>query len=157
MPYIKANYLDTGSCCEAFVKGIELLEQSSIKASSACFKAAFESVAETHPLFSRYKSYYGFSLILSGEEAAIDLCRSAVKCQPSDGDVCMNLARAEFFLANRVNALSAVDSGLSFSAEHPGLQKLKVKIGVRRKKPLPFLSRDNPVSVALGKKMRKHA
>ena len=155
MSYIKANYLDTDQCCEEFVKGIKLLEQSSIKESAAYFKHAFESVTESDQLFSKYKSYYGFSRLLNGDERAIDLCRSAVRQQPLDGDICMNLARAEFFLANRMRALSAVRSGLHFSAEHIGLQKLKVRIGVRSRNPLPFLPRDNPISIVIGKKMRK--
>jgi len=153
--YIKAVYLNLNQCCEDFIKGTELLEQSLVKEAQAFFQRASESVSENHHLFLKYQSYYGFSCLLNGERGAIDICRNAVKAQPSDGDICMNLARAEIFLENRKGALSVIKTGLRFSQEHIGLQALSLKLGVRKRKPLPFISRNNPVSAALGKRMRK--
>jgi len=153
--YIKAVYLNLNQCCDDFIKGAELLEQSLVKEAQELFRRASESVSESHRLFLKYQSYYAFSCLLNGEHEAIDICRNAVKVQPFDGDICMNLARAEIFLENRKGALSVIKTGLRFSQEHIGLQALRLKLGVRRRKPLPFLSRNNPVSTALGKRMRK--
>lgn len=155
MLYIKAVYFDLNECCDDFVKGIELLEQSSIHDASQFFQRACLSVSADDPFFSKYHSYYGFSCLLNGKYEAIDLCRHAVKKSPFDGDVCMNLARAEILLNNRLEALSVIKKGLIYSSDHRGLQKLQSKLGVRKRKPLPFLSRNNPVSIALGKRMRK--
>jgi len=153
--YIKAVYFDLNECCDDFVKGIELLEQSSIHEASNFFQRACHSVSGDHRFFSKYHSYYGFSCLLSGKYEAIDLCRHAVKKSPFDGDICMNLARAEILLNNRLEALSVIKAGLRYSSNHSGLQKLQLKLGVRKHKPLPFLSRNNPVSIALGRRMRK--
>lgn len=155
MSYVKAAYLDLSQCCDAFVEGTELLEQCLHREAVERFKFACDSVADDHNLFSKYYSYYGFSRLLSGNHESINVCRKAVNTYPFDGDICMNLARAEIFLKNRRAALDIIKEGLRFSQDHIGLQKLKNNLGVRRRKPLPFLPRDNPVSVALGKKMRK--
>ena len=155
MSYIKAVYLDLSQCCDDFIKGAELLEQCLVNDAAVCFQRACESVSESHSLFSKYYSYYGFSCLLNGEHEAINFCRQAVKSYPFDGDICMNLARAEMFLGNRNCALDVIKTGLRFSNEHAGLHQLKIKLGVRKRKPLPFLSRNNPISVALGKRMRK--
>ena len=155
MSYINAVYQDLKYCCNDFIKGVEFLECYHIKESVTCFKRACESVSQGDRFYSKYKSYYGFSRLLSGDNAAIEICRVAVNSCPQDGDVCMNLARAEFVLKNRKAALGVIEVGLSHSAEHGGLNALKTKMGVRKRKPLPLLSRDNPISAALGKKMRK--
>lgn len=155
MSYIKASYLDSNQYCGDFVKGLELLEQSSIADSIKFFKRACESVAGTDKFLPRYKSYYGLSCLLSGKKEAISLCRNAVKSYPSDGDICMNLARAEVFLDNRLEALNVIDAGLIFSSTHGGLKQLKIKLGIRARKPLSFLPREHPLNVALGKRMRK--
>ena len=155
MSYIKAVYFDLNECCEDFVKGIELLEQSAINDASKYFQRACKSVSGDHKFFSKYHSYYGFSCLLSGSFDAIELCRHAVNKTPFDGDICMNLARAEILLNNRLDALDVISKGLRYSSNHDGLQKLQSNLGVRKRKPLPFLSRSNPISIALGKRMRK--
>jgi len=155
VPYIKAVYFDLNECCDDFVKGIELLEQSSIHDASDFFQRACDSVSGDHRFFSKYHSYYGFSCLLSGKYEAITLCRHAVEWSPFDGDICMNLARAEILLNNRFEALSVIKAGLRYSSNHTGLQQLQSNLGVRKRKPLPFLSRNNPISIALGKRMRK--
>ena len=153
--YIKAVYSDLNEYCDDFVKGIELLEQSSIKDASIFFKRACKSVSGDHRFFFKYHSYYGFSCLLSGKYEAIGLCRHAVNKTPFDGDICMNLARAEVLLNNRLEALSVIKSGLRYSSNHGGLMQLQLNLGIRKRKPLPFLSRNNSLSVALGKRMRK--
>lgn len=155
MFYISAVYMDVNQCCEMFLEGVAFLEQYSFKESVDCFKSACESVAKNDRLYFKYKSYYGFSRFLNGDGSAIQICRDALKHYPFDGDICMNLARAEIVLSNRRNALQAIATGLSYSSNHEGLKALQKKLGVRRRKPLPLLSRENPISAALGRKMRK--
>ena len=155
MSYIKAVYLDLNKCCDDFIKGTELLEQCSVNDAVEFFQRACDSIPYDHSLFPKYHSYYGFSCLLSGKNDAIKICRVAAKSYPFDGDICMNLARAEMFINNRKEAMDGIKVGLRFSQEHLGLQQLKIKFGVRKRKPIPFLSRSNPISVALGKRMRK--
>jgi len=153
--YIKVVYLDLNQCCEEFVKGTKLLEQCLHGEAVACFKFACDSVSKSHPLSPKYHSYYGFSRLLSGSLESIQICRKAAESYPFDGDICMNLARAEIFLDNRNAALEVIKTGLRFSENHAGLHKLRGNLGVRKRNPLPFLPRDNPVSTALGRRMRR--
>lgn len=154
MSYIKAIYFDLSQCSEDFVKGIEFLEQCSIEDSVACFKNACSSGSASDQLFPKYKSYYGLSRLLSGDDAAISICRNLVIKCPYDADVCLNLARAEAFIENRKEAIQAIDRGLIFSAHHDGLNAFKSKLGVRGRRFVPFLSRNNLLNIALGRLMR---
>jgi len=153
--YIKVVYLDLSQCCEAFIEGTKLLEQCLHDEAVDRFKFACDSVPKNHNLFSKYHSYYGFSRLLSGKHESIEICREAVDTFPFDGDICMNLVRAEIFLENRRAALDIIKMGLRYSQNHAGLHKLRNNLGVRKRKPLPFLPRNNSVNVALGRIMRK--
>lgn len=155
MAYIKAVYLELNQCCDAFIKGVELLEQCAINDSVNFFNRACTSVSKTHKNLPKYQSYYGFSCLLNGEKKAIELCRSAVQLSPFDGDIWLNLARAELFLNNRQAAVNVIKNGLRFSSAHDGLNLLKKNIGVRSKKAVPFFSRNSLVNTVLGKRMRR--
>ena len=155
MPYIKAIYFDLSQCSEDFVKGIEFLEQCSIEDSVACFKNACSSETVSNSLFPKYKSYYGLSCLLNGDDTAISICRNLVSKCPYDADVCLNLARAEAFLDNRKEAIQVIDQGLVFSAQHDGLNAFKSKLGVRGRRFVPFLSRNNLLNIALGRFIRR--
>ena len=155
MSYIKAIYFDLSTCSENFIKGIEFLEQRSIDESIACFKNACDSVSISDRMFPKYKSYYGLSRLLNGDDAGIVICRNLVRKCPHDADVCLNLARAEVFVANRKEALRVVDIGLCFSSQHEGLHDLKHKLGIRGRKPVPFLPRNHTFNIVLGKFLRR--
>lgn len=155
MSYVKAIYFDLSQCSEDFIKGIEFLEQCSIEDSVVCFKNACHSGSVSDQLFPKYKSYYGLSCLLSGDDTAIAICRNIVKKCPHDADVCLNLARAEVFMDNRKQAIQVIDKGLAFSAHHDGLNALKSKLGVRGRRLVPFLSRNNLINIALGRFIRR--
>ena len=153
--YIHAVYSDLSQCSDEFVKGVELLEQCSVEDAILFFEKACNKSSSDDPLLHKYRSFFGLTRLLNGERDAIKLCQSAMEQFPFDGDVCLNLARAEYFHTNRLEALTAIETGLKFSSGHPGLQKLKEKMGVRVRKPVPFVSRDNWVNNWLGRKLRK--
>ena len=155
MSYIKAIYFDLSQCSEDFIKGIEFLEQCSIEDSVRCFKNACSSESVNDRLLPKYKSYYGLSCLLSGDAAAISICRNLVNKCPYDADVCLNLARAEYFLDNRKEAIQVIDQGLVFSAQHDGLNAFKSKLGVRGRRFMPFLSRNNMLNIGLGRFIRR--
>lgn len=155
MSYIKAIYTDVEQCCETFLKGIELLDQCQIEASIEYFGRAMQSANKGEWYFYRCQSYHALASLLSGCPGAIEACRSAALNYPFDGDICMNLARAELFSANRLSALQTIETGLRFSAEHAGLLKLRKRIGVRSRKPLPVLPRSHVLNRTLGKMLRQ--
>ena len=66
-----------------------------------------------------------------------------------------NLARAEVYLDNRKEAILVIDKGLVFSARHDGLNAFKSKLGVRGRRFVPFLSRNNLLNITLGRLIRR--
>jgi len=155
VPYIKAAYLNVNQCCENFIKGIALLEQGLANDAIVYFQQAYESVGDNQPLFLKYRSYYGFSCLLNGQDEAIDLCRHAAKLNPSDGDICMNLSRAEIFLENHTGALVTVVSGLRLSPDHEGLQALKINLKARKVTPLLQRIMHNSIWPSVSKQLSK--
>lgn len=155
MSYIKTIYFDVTPCCKDFIQGIEFLEQCAVSDSINCFKKACDSVATSDRLFPKYKSYYGLSCLLNGDDSGMEICRNLVSKCPYDADVCLNLARAEAFAANRREALYVVNKGLYFSAQHDGLNAFRQKLGIRGRKFVPFLPRNNRLNIALGKLFRR--
>ncbi len=153
MSYLKPTYLGLDQCCEEFVSGIRLLEQCLVTDSLFYFRQALDSVNESHSLYSKYQSYHGLVHLLCGEAEAVVECRKAAFVDPFDGDICMNLVRAEQFLNNRANAIRSVEMGLKFSPGHTGLLLLRDKMGVRRRNPLPVLARDHPFNQFIGRRL----
>ncbi len=154
--YIRASYFDTAQCCQPFNQGVELLEQSRHGESVEYFRRALNSVTDADPFYYKYQSYYGLSCLLNGDASAIGHCRHAVDYCPYDGDVCMNLARAELLMSNRLRALETIELGLSFSSGHSGLRLLRTRVGVRARKPLPLLPRGCFLSHFVGRRLRKN-
>lgn len=155
MTYIRVGYLDFSQCCDEFIKGVELLEQSLVEEALSCFKGALETVSEADSCFYRYHSYYGLAKVLCGDQGSIEDCRKAASVYPFDGDIYMNLVRAELFLCNRLNAVKSIEQGLQYSASHSGLQALREKVGWRKRNPLPVLARDSFLNRLLGRWIRK--
>ncbi len=155
MSCIKAVYTDVEQCCEMFLKGIELLDQCQVEASIDYFGRAMRSTTEGERYFYKCQSYHALASLLSGCPGALEVCRSAAVHYPFDGDICMNRARAEIFVANRVKALQSIETGLRFSHRHRGLLELRKRMGVRSRKPLPVLSRSHLLNRALGKMLRQ--
>ena len=76
MSYVKAAYFDLASCNDEFKKGIEYLEQCSINEAIDCFQKACDQGSPSRQLVYKYHSYYGLSLLLSGNDNAIQICRN---------------------------------------------------------------------------------
>ena len=155
MSYVKAAYFDLASCNDEFKKGIEYLEQCSINEAIDCFQKACDQGSPSRQLVYKYHSYYGLSLLLSGNDSAIQICRNMFDSSPCDADLALNLVRAEAFQMNRKEAISLLDKALYIHKDHDGLIALKRKMGVRGKKPIPILHRNNPINITLGKWLRK--
>ena len=155
MSYLKASYTDHSSCCDDFITGIQYLESRSIPAAVFSFRKACQSSCTTDQYQNKYLSYYGFARLLAGDFEGLRLCRDAVKLETRDGDVYFNLARAELFGNNRHLTIKAVEQGVLADQEHQGLKLLREKLGERRWKPVPFLSRKNPLNNLIGKCLRR--
>ena len=92
--------------------------------------------------------------VLSGDVTGLDMCRQAAKSELIDGDVYLNLARAEWHVENRKATIIVLKKGLNIDNRHPGLRQMREQLGVRQRSPLPFLPRTHSLNKALGKLMR---
>lgn len=155
MCYVKAVYFDLKCCCDEFVQGVELLEQSAIAEAVDCFYLACQRVTPADPYFFKYSACYGLALLLDGDNRGLDICRLVAQKTPLDADVALNLVRAEAFMANRKAAIKTLEQCLRLQSEHHGLRAMQQKLGVRGRKPIPFLPRNHGLNVGLGKWLRR--
>lgn len=149
-----AVYEDFSSCCDEFVEGVTFLKDRSMPNAIDSFQQAFESVGRADVYHNKYASYCGLARVLSGDATGLDMCRQAAKSELLDGDVYLNLARAEWYFENRKATITVLKKGLKIDNRHPGLRQMREQLGVRQRSPLPFLPRTHPLNQALGKLMR---
>lgn len=147
--------LKNSECSNDFQKGIENFEHGDIQAAAFCFELAYESVKRSDITNNKYASFCGLLRLLQGNHSGLILCRDAVRSERRDADLYLNLARAEWHYRNRRKTVEAIFMGLDIDGNHPGLIKLHQKLGVRKRKPLAFLDRNNPFNVMFGRILRK--
>ena len=97
-------------------------------------------------------SYFGLCLALIQKKYkdGIDLCKRAIDLEFYNGDHYANLTRIYIATGNRKKAVETADQGLKLVPEHEMLTEVREELGVRKKPPVPFLDRSNPVNVQLG-------
>jgi len=149
-----AVYEDFSSCCDEFVEGVTYLRDRSMPDAIDSFQQAYESVGRADVYHNKYASYCGLARVLSGDATGLDMCRQAAKSELHDGDVYLNLARAEWYFENRKATIMVLKKGLNIDNRHPGLRRMREQLGVRQRSPLPFLPRTHPLNKALGNLMR---
>jgi len=149
-------YEDFSSCCEEFVEGVTYLKDRAMPKAVTSFQQAYESVGRADVYHNKYASYCGLARVLSGDATGLGMCRHAAKSELHDGDVYLNLARAELFYENRKAVVVALKKGLQIDNRHPGLRQLREQLGIRSRSALPFLPRSHPLNHALGKLLRKN-
>jgi hypothetical protein len=85
------------------------------------------------------------------------LCQAALKADRHSPEVYSCLAQL-YLLANaRKQAWDAVQNGLSYGPTHGDLRRLEKDMGKRGRPVVPFLHRDNPINVRLGRSLRRKA
>ena len=154
MSEMQPVYEDISSCCDDFVAGVEHLNDQAMPKAVTHFKSAYDSVNKNDVYHNKYASYSGLSRVLSGDKMGLELCREASRCEIYDGDVFLNLARAEWHCKNRKQTVVALKRGLQIDNRHPGLRLMREQLGIRQRSPLPFLPRTHPLNHTLGKLMR---
>lgn len=155
MAPLQPVYEDFSTCCSDFVEGIECLKERAIPKAVQRFQLAYESVGRNDIYYNKYASYCGLARVLSGDRGGLELCREVARREIHDGDVFLNLARAEWSFKNRKNTVIALKKGLQIDNRHPGLRLMREQLGIRQRSPLPFLPRSHKLNHALGKIMRK--
>lgn len=85
----------------------------------------------------------------------IGLCQVALKTNRKVAEVYYCLAQLYLLSRSRKQAFEAVTQGLACGPAHEGLRETQARMGVRRSPILPFLDRDNPINVRLGRVLRR--
>jgi len=139
----------------------ELVQMGVRAAKEAEYERGLVFLAEAYRNLSKDKqklsgpllSFYGLCLALHRgriKEAA-EFCWLGVEKDHYNPDVYHNMARVWIAGRSRRKAVEALEKGLALDPRHPGLRKLRVEMGARKTPVLPFLHRDNPLNVSLGK------
>jgi len=108
---------------------------------------------ENHRLSAPLLSHYGLCLALHRGriKEAIEYCTIGLDRDRFNADAYHNMACVWFAGRSRRKAVEAIEKGLSLDPNHKGLLQLRQDIGVRKSPVIPFLHRDNPLNVSLGK------
>ncbi len=140
---------------ESFERGKGALDRGRQREALAYFEAAIElekRFGVPQPQ-ARYLSHYGLCLgtTTPRKYEGVQFCREAATLETYNPDLHWNLGRALLAARRRREAHQAFKRGLSVQPDHPGILSELRRMGVRKKPPLPFLSRRNPLNVILGK------
>lgn len=98
-------------------------------------------------------SYYGLAVAIVRQKykEAIETCKHAIRIQPTNPHNFVNLAKIYTEAGNRKKAIDTLEEGLSRNGRSRILLSYWKTLGMRQRPVLPFLSRDNPLNVKLGK------
>ena len=98
-------------------------------------------------------SYYGLALAMVEKKykLAIEFCRKAADLQFYNSDHVVNLARVYMAAGMRKKAVDALEAAIQSMPDDEVVRKFRKEMGVRSRPAIPFLSRDNPLNIALGK------
>jgi tetratricopeptide (TPR) repeat protein len=81
---------------------------------------------------------------------AISLCKEAIKKDPKNSGLFLNLGRVHLLANQKKEAIRIFSMGLRHSENREIIAELN-KIGRRRRPIIPFLERSNPLNKMLGK------
>jgi tetratricopeptide (TPR) repeat protein len=140
---------------ESFQKGLSAFEAGRGREAMAFFEAAIELERRLGggPPQARYLSLYGLCLGTVGRRRykGIQFCREAVGLEHYNPDMYCNLGRVLLAAGRRKEAHQAFLRGLRIQSNHREIIQALKGMGIRRRPPLPFLARSNPLNVYLGR------
>lgn len=101
-------------------------------------------------------SYLAFCLAKERGESkrGVSLCIEAIKDDPRNPVHFLNLGRIYLLADNKKDAIRIFRKGLKFEWNRQIEDELN-RLGVRKKPPIPFLKRDNPINKYLGRILKK--
>jgi Flp pilus assembly protein TadD len=140
---------------ESFKNGLRALSEGRRREALARFEAALKLEQRSGPSHPqpRYLSFYGLCLALeSGRlREGLEFCRDAAAIESYNPDIRSNLGRVLLQAGRRKEAYEHFRGSLSLQGNHPGGRQGLKMLGIRRRPPIPFLSRRNPLNVLLGR------
>lgn len=113
----------------------------------------FEKILEDGERMPLCLSLLGLAIMRSGgdKKRAIELCKEAVRMDIAEPQYYINLAEACQRAGIKSWAVKAIQMGLNKADKNSHLlQKEMKKFGLRKRPPIPFLSRSNPINKFIG-------
>lgn len=107
-------------------------------------------------------SYYGClqALVDRKHVSGAETCRKAIalfQAKESFGEdvfyypvLYLNLGRAYLSGGKRKHAIDAFNRGLKYDNSHPDIKSELRRLGIRKRPPVPFLGRSNPINKYIG-------
>jgi tetratricopeptide (TPR) repeat protein len=129
-----------------FENAIEVFTVGNIPSALYHFEKAFN--IENSPLVS---SYYAFCIAKERGQfnKAISLCAEAIKKEPQNSLLYLNLGRIYRLSKSKGDAVKIFREGLKFEVNQQIIDEL-TKLGIRKNPVIPFLKRSNPINKYLG-------
>ena len=140
---------------DSFQRGMQAYHDGRSREAMAFFEAAIEierRFGEGSPQ-ARYLSQYGLSLATTGRQQheGVRFCREAVVLERYNPDVHCNLGKVLIAAGRRRDAYIALVRGLKIQSDHNEIIRALKDMGLRKRPPIRFLSRSNPLNVYLGR------
>lgn len=135
------------------LQGISLCRKGRWKEGMEILGRLAEADRQGTELPGLFYSYLGYGIARYQRKLreGVALCEHAIKVQFYEPENYLNLARIHLLRSNRGKAVDAVHKALKLSPRHPQVLRLIKDMGYRRRPVIPFLSRNNPVNIWLGK------
>jgi len=131
-----------------FVEGRALFNDDNCLAALRHFERAYLR----DPDNAAHASYYAMVLAIERGQVknALDTCKEALDRARHQPDLFMNLARVQLRANEKLAAIDTLRDGMRTHPNDEELQGALVKLGIRKKPPLPFLKRSHWLNKWLG-------
>jgi tetratricopeptide (TPR) repeat protein len=151
------------------VKAIEYLRTARAHLRNGQRKSAYSVLLQAmvrYPQEPVILSYLGTlqALVDKKYRSGVESCKRAIALfKPKDSHAAavlypvlyLNLGRTCLAADRKKDAIEAFQKGLSYDNSHNELRKEVQLLGIRKKPPLPFLCRSNPINKYMGKLLNK--
>lgn len=134
-----------------YIKGMDYYKNKDFQCALHYLQVASKNLTKEDDSRNKVLSALGMVKVFTGDKSGLSLCRNVASTEHFDADVFFHLAKAECKAGYRRQSIKAIISGLKISSSHKGLKNLQLNIGKRRKKAIPFLSRNNSLNIMFGK------
>ncbi|MCI4397300.1 MAG: hypothetical protein JHC34_00525 [Acidobacteria bacterium] len=132
-------------------RGIELVDSGRLDEAAKHFSALWNAAQGQNPVIA---SFIGMLKAVRDNQLfqGLEICKKAV-AQDADEPLCyLNLAKVYMAMNDRYHAVQMIQKGLKrHTPTREILYRYYQSIGIRKKPPIGFLDRNNPVNKVLGK------
>jgi tetratricopeptide (TPR) repeat protein len=99
---------------------------------------------------------YGLSVGMTGDLAeGLETCQRALAGDRRSAEIWASIARLALLAGAKKKAVEAASRALALAPHSRELLALRRQLGVRRRPAIPFLPRENPINVRLGRLLHR--